>query len=318
MTVEPYEESGTVATYDPDMYGGAIPGLEGFDPSKVAVPRWNIDHDKGVFVDSLVKEERSTLSVVILGLQIQRIVWPEKMGDSDSPLCKSRDGAIGYPLLEPNGPKGLVFPWEQSPFTPDSLGRDANNNSILPCMSCTLKDWNGKGKDADPPKCSEQYTFILCAEDGGEQALFTCQKTGIKPAKQYITNFIRSKKPMFSVHTTITLLQQRAAGGRTYCTPEFRKGDFTDQMMWGEYAETYRQIQEFLVQPPRNGNTADGDGSETAAATASTAVGLTPGVPASPAATREMEKPRAIIRPPVTAKPAETFTPPVSDDDLPF
>lgn len=315
MTVEPYEATGTIAPYDPDIYGSAIPGLEGFDPSKVAVPRWNINHDKGVFVDSLTKEERETLDVVMLGLQIQRIVWAEKMGDSDSPLCKSRDGLTGYPLLEPNGPKNLVFPWGESPFTADNLETDVNGNSTLPCAVCTLKDWKGKGKDADPPRCNEQYTFILCDKFGVEQALFTVQKTGIKSAKQYITNFIRAKKPMFTVNTTISLLEVRS-GGRTYCVPEYRKGEPTEQDMWEDYANTARQIKEFLVLPPASGNTATGDGSGSAAASASTAVGLTPGVPASPAATREIKKPP--VR--VAAAPAkvEPFIPADDNDDLPF
>jgi hypothetical protein len=316
MTVEQYSEPGAVAAYDPDAVGGAIPGLEGFDPSRVAVPRWGINHADGTFVDSLTNAEVAELDVVILGMINQRILWPKVMGESDSPLCKSRDAVHGYPLLVPNGKEGLTFPFDESSFSPDDMQADSGGNRVLECASCSLKDW-GAGR-GNPPWCSEQFTFVVADPLGGSQALFTVQRTGIAPAKRYITDFIRAREPMFLYHTQIKLRQERKGGprGTPYCIPEFYKGAKTAPDGWDTFANAFRSIREFVTAPPRDGNGADGDGSAEAAATSSTATGQNPHPTVAPSAIAQQAA--TLKKPPAKAAASSTFVPPAGDDDLPF
>lgn len=311
-----------VATYDSSSWDGALPGLEDFDASKASIPRVSIDHNEAKYVDSLTGEETPELDVIILGMVTQRILWPKVMGDSDSPLCKSRDGRTGYPLLEPNGKENLIYPFELTPFDSASMGTDENHNHTLECAVCPLKEWVGKGKGSTPPACSEQFTFVITQPDGTGQSLFTVQKTGMQPARRYITDFVRSRKPMFICRTVLTLRQERKGGprGNVYCVPEFRKGEAVDPRMFGELAEQFRDAKEFITTPPQNGNGADGDGSAEAAMTSSTvATNVAKGV--QPAATAPLAKPPARTTPaarPAAATPTEAFIPPGDEEELPF
>lgn len=308
-----------VATFDPEQFGGVIPGLEDFDTSRAAIPRISIDHPGGLFVDSLTGEETPELNLIILGMVTQRILWPKTMGDSDSPLCKSREGRTGYPLLEPNGKKGLIFPFEATPFDPNGMATDENGNHCIECAACPLKEWEGRGKGSTPPACSEQFTFVVTQPDGTGQSLFTVQKTGMAPAKRYMTDFVRSKRPMFVNVTNISLLMKKDGKGPQYCVPQFKKGEATDPHGWASFAEYFREAREFITEPPRNGNGADGDGSAEAAMTSSTvATAATRAATAAPAAA-----PATLARPPrsaptqAVAAPAQTFVP-AAEEDLPF
>lgn len=301
-----------VVTYDPDQFDGVIPGLEDFDASRAAIPRISIDHPNGVFVDSLTGEEAPELSLIILGMVTQRILWPKTMGESDSPLCKSRNAKTGYPLLEPNGKKGLIFPFEATPFDPNSMETDENGNFCLECAVCPLKEWDGKGKGSTPPPCSEQFTFVVVQTDGTGQSLFTVQKTGMTPAKRYITDFVRAKRPMFVNVTNISLIAKKDGKGPQYCIPKFTKGPPVDNRMYHDFAEYFREARAFITEPPRDGNGADGDGSADAAMTSSTV---------ATAATRAAGQDRPpMARPPRTAPAAAVPAPAVvpDKDELPF
>ncbi len=286
--------------------GGSIPGLDSFSLDHSVIPRISINHETGKLRDNLSEEEHESLDVVVLGMQVQRILWPVKMGESDKPLCKSRNGSTGLPLLE-GTPQ---FNFRESNFTPDSLATDAAGNKTLPCEACNLKEWSKDPNDPTKniqPRCAEQFTFILQTLDGGN-ALFTVQRTGLKAARRYLTAFKQRQQPTFINRTTIGVLVQGSAR-RQYGTPTFAKGPATDQADWPEYAETVRDLVAFLTTPPQRGNDGDSQATQEAAGTSATMANQN-----HPAAAPNVPAPPTVIESQVVAPPAAAD----DDDDLPF
>lgn len=222
------------ATIDPSL----MVGLEDFDVSTDAImPTIKIDHDEGKFLDSLSGEMFDSLNVVILGLVKQRIMWEADPSDNP-PLCRSLDFKVGMP--------GEKFPWKDSGFD-----RPAETEGVtLPCETCQFQQWGSHPKN-DTPWCSEQHTFAILmpvGENGWAPALFTVQRTGIKPSRAYLTSFARAKTPTFTVHTVMTV-DHRKKGTRPYGVPIFTKGEATDQDDWPEFAQQYANIRSFIQQP---------------------------------------------------------------------
>lgn len=203
-------------------------GLEDFDSSDMVMPRIKIDHQEGKFVDTLTSEAFDNVEVVLLGLVKQRIMWDEDVDEGDGPLCKSVDAKLGNPRKD--------FPWEASGF--------AKTSEPLPCESCNFTKWaNNK-----PPACSEQYTFpLMMAVDGSFRApaILTLQRSGIKPAKSYLTSFKRSKMPVFTAVTRLKL-DMRKKGSVTYSVPIIERVGEADPDMFRFFAEQYRSIREYL------------------------------------------------------------------------
>lgn len=242
VSVVPSEGSGTeVEPYDPDIMSV---GLEDFDPAHDAVmPTIRIDHKKGVFVDALSKEEFPTMRCVMLGLIKQRVLWePEVEESPKGPLCKSYDFEVGFP-----DPKR--FPWKASDF-PEQTGEQGDIK--LPCENCSLKDW-GTHPGRDTPWCSEQHTFAVMQDVGNGNlvpALFTVQRSAIKPSKTYMTSFFRKKEALFTVWTEISL-DHRKRGQVDFAVPEFKTVDKTEPGDFPMYARNFAEIREF-VQTPRS------------------------------------------------------------------
>lgn len=211
-------------------------GLEDFNESDMAVPRLTIDHDNAVLVDSLTNEQYGELKCVLLGLVKQRILWDVDVESNDHPLCKSYDFTTGQP-------DAAAFPWKESGFKRDDFDADAPQ---LDCGSCALKDWDSHPQ-RNTPWCAEQYVMPLVMEttDGYAPAIFTVQRSGMKPAKAYITGFARAKTPLYTVVTTVSLDAQKR-GSVKFATPKFVKGDATPQESWAEFADQYRRIREFV------------------------------------------------------------------------
>lgn len=242
-------------------------GLEDVDASDLVIPRLLIDHKKGVFVNNLSKEEFPALTVVILGLVKQRILWPEKLDEGDKPMCKSPDFVHGFPRWGEGIPKTKQFPWAKSNFDPANAipieeepsrkypnGWDSHGYPTLPCDSCVFTQW---GKDEDnksvPPPCSEQHTYPLryyTADGDWVTALFTIQRSAIKNSKTYINSFAQIKQPMFTVYTELSLRQESKAGNE-FSIPEFKRGVQSDRNAWEEYGQLLRSLREFVRQAPR-------------------------------------------------------------------
>lgn len=330
MTVVP-TTGGEVAPFDPDL---ANAGLEDIGVTDVVIPRIKIDHVNGRFVDALSKQEFDKLTVILLGLVKQRVMFDDDVQDGDRPQCKSPDFDHGFPNINPESRKDTLFPWDKSNFKPEDFPPEngLNNLPTLPCDKCIFQKWDVGGWK-NPP-CAEQHTYpLLYTPDEGESwitALLTLQKTGIKPSRQYISAFAQSQTPMFTVHTEITLTQQ-SRGTVKYAVPSFKRLSVTDRNEWGEYATRVRQIRDFIRQPPRNAEDDDTDGVTTegdtaAPAPSSPAPDPTPvaqsapaAAPAAPAAAAPEAQPAA----PAAAAPQPAATPAAepaasSDDDLPF
>lgn len=323
MTVVP--SSGNAVAQHTGPAGG-IEGLEDVEAGDVILPRIQIDHKNAIFRDNLSKREYNELDVIILGLIKQRIMWADDTEDGDKPLCKSPDFSHGFPNVRDDTPRDKQFPWATSNFRPEDFppGSGINNLVTLPCESCIFKEWE-KGTWKIPP-CAEQHTYAILylsnPEDPEEDqrwtsALITFAKTGIKPSKQYISSFVQSGQPMFTVHTKLTLTPAKR-GTVEYAVPAFRKMLTTDKDFWPNYGDQFRNIRDFVRQPPRSQD--DDDVDYTAApssnentapvAAASVAAPVTPSAPAASA-------PQApVVAAPVSPQAAPPVPP--DDDDLPF
>lgn len=233
------EERETLPATPEDMEGI---GLEDFETSDMVMPRINIVHDEAMFQDNLSGEKHDSIRAVILGLVKQRILWDDEVVDGDTPLCKSYNFHQGHP--DPTR-----FPFKDASFDKGTI--EGEDDPTLPCSACQLKEWGSHPK-RETPWCSEQHTFPLLMEVSEDQfapALLTVQRSGIKPSKSYLTSFARSKTPLYTVVTNLTLNAQKR-GSVNYAVPAFSRGEPTDSDDWGFYAQQYRQIREFITTPP--------------------------------------------------------------------
>lgn len=345
MTVDT-TSSGGIQPYDPEAMAGL--GFEDIGAGDMTMPRLTINHKESTFKNGLSNEEFPVLRCVLLGVIKQRVMWDEKVDDGDKPMCKSPNHSHGFPNLNPDVVEKKRFPWEKSNFEPSQAqpvdldpsgnfpdGWSSNGLPVLPCAACIFKEWD-KG-DWHQPLCSEQHTYPLMyqTEDGGLMpALVTFQRTGIKPSKTYINAFVQSNTPMFTQWTEIKLTQF-SRGTVDYCVPSFKKAGETDRDMWGEFAQQYRGVRNFVRQAPRNADEEEGaegftpsDNKNTAppaptAAVAAASPSPTPSTPPSvPAASPTSPAPvsPSVTQPPVaTPAPVSTVTPAsADDDDLPF
>jgi hypothetical protein len=301
-----------VQKFDPQEFGNV--GMEDVGASDLIIPRLQLDHKKAVFRDNLSKEEFPELKVVILGLVKQRIMWDDDVEEGDKPQCKSPDFENGFPQPRTDIPYPKQFPWDRSNFRKEDFPPEQGINNLitLPCNSCAFAQW---GKDprsgkATPPPCSEQHTYPLLYTTDDETwtlAIATFQRTGIKPSKSYISSFAQSGMPMFTSYTTLSL-NSMSRGTVEYAVPVFRKGDQTNRDMWGQYADQYRQIREFVRSAPRNQSEDDNPPAQS---------NNTNTAPQSqPVVVQQPPQPQAAPQP--APAPAPAPAPTVPDDDLPF
>jgi len=326
MTVVPSTGGGEV-----EQYTGEVVGLDDVDASDVIIPRLQIKHDEGVFVDNLSKQVFTELDCVILGLVKQRIFWADEVEEGDKPLCKSPDHDHGFPQISDDVKKDKRFPWDKSNFDPANFPADGPNavNGLvtLPCASCHFKEWDNNGFNQKVPPCAEQHTYPLLYNTNTENpnepiwaaAILTVQKTGIAPSKRYISSFQQSNQPMFTARSLVTLTLNKR-GTVTYSVPGFRKTGQTDSSMWGQYSEQYRQIRAFCRTPPRNTDAdpyAEAEGGFASDNTNTPAPAAA--APSQPAAAAEPQvaspAPSQAAAPPAAPVPA---SPPDDPDGLPF
>lgn len=243
------------------QWDGGETGLEDFDTSDLTMPRLGIDHIEGKFKNTQTEELFDSLVVVLLGLHKSRIMWGEvsEGNEADAPLCKSPNTREGFPNMDPQLPEAKQFPWgAQSVYNPgDAIPLQlADGQKSLPsiaCKGCHFKEWN-----TDPsgkrPWCSEEWTFPLLYQDPEDPdtwvpALWTIRRSGIKPARAYVTPFATKKAPIFTVATRLELDANRR-GSVKYCTPKFTKVGKTDQAAWQDYFDSFKSAQAFLGQIP--------------------------------------------------------------------
>lgn len=326
MTVTPHTGGGAV-----DAYGGDTVGLDDVGAGDVVIPRLQIKHDEGVFIDNLSKQVFTELDCVILGLVKQRIFWADVVEENDKPLCKSPDHDHGFPQVSEDVKRDKRFPWDKSNFRPEDFppnGPNAINGLVtLPCASCHFKEWDNNGFNQKVPPCAEQHTYPLLYNSNTENpnepiwaaAILTVQKTGIAPSKRYLSSFVQANQPMFTARSLVSLTLNKR-GTVTYSVPTFRKVGNTDSSLWGQYGDQYRQIRAFCRTPPRNTEEdpyveAEGfsDNTNTPAPTAA----ATPVADSQTAVPSQDASPAPPAAAPV-AQAAAPASPPDDPDGLPF
>lgn len=230
-------------------------GLEDFGVADQVIPQLRVNHTEMVFEDSLSGAKYSEVTVVMLGLVKQRVLWPPQLtAEKELPLCRSYDFNTGHPSApeereQPDGSKVYFprFPWAASRFPMPDAGV---KSQPLPCASCPLKEW-GSHPTKEQPWCSEQHTFALLIPNTEGQLvpmLFQLQRTGLKPSKQYLSSFANAQEPLFTVFTKITL-EAKKMGSNTYCTPKFVRDQTSPVDMHPFFSSTYRGIRAFLQTP---------------------------------------------------------------------
>lgn len=238
-------------------------GLEDFGMGDTVIPRLKIAHREGRFVDSLSNEEFDKVTVIMLGLVRQRILWHTSLDDDDAaPMCKSTNFEIGFPDLNAEEqPKNKLFPWDESGFRKEDFEPGPDGLVRLPCAGCALKEW-GSHPDGKKPYCSEQFTIPLLYDPNGDDnwipAIISFQKTSLKPLKNYLSSFKRAKTAAFTAKTEMGLdLTKR--GANPYSVPNFKNVGQTDPDNWPEFATSYRQLREFLTADPGRSDEAEGN-----------------------------------------------------------
>lgn len=239
MTQLPVKATTGAALAVPDVNEYADLGMEDFKVTDAVIPRLDLSHKEGVFIDNLTGEKFPELDVIVLGLVKQRIFWNEDQDYNGGPLCRSRDGVTGSPQRKDGK---TDFPFKTAGFTELQILEEGK----LACEDCGMKEWGTASKGG--PACSEQFTLVVLTEvaDGRWMpALMTLQKTGIKPSKVYISGFVREQSPMFVCVTHITL-DLKKKGSVTFATPEFKRGVATDSSNFAAWAGIYRNLRTFL------------------------------------------------------------------------
>lgn len=300
-------------------------GLEDFDPTDAALPRISIVHEAGTFKDNLSGEEFAEIDGVFLGMIKQRVLWAEDVEDDAKPLCKSSDAETGFPNV--TGPEHSLFPWVESGFSLSAAEKDEYDRPTLNCETCPFTQWGKKGTKSVPPRCSERYTFPIryrSEPDGAldRSGILSLQRSGITPAKSYLSIFSRGKMPMFSAYTRLKL-DRKSRGTVKYSTPVFARGGPVPPEEWEDHAKEYRAIREFLREPPR----ADDDGSDSAQAktaggnsttvSSGSTVATAPAAPATPAAAAPLRG-GLIGGTVIDAVSTVTSSVAAENDDLPF
>lgn len=227
-------------------------GLEDFGMEDAVIPRLSIVHKEGQFKDSLSNEQFDSITVIILGLVKQRVLWHTEVDDGDWPMCRSTNHSTGLPNLSDDQPKAKRFPWSASKFDPADYPPDEDGVIRLPCEGCALKEW-GSHPDGKRPYCSEQFTLPVLYDPRGDEgwlpAILTFQKTGLKPLKAYLSSFARNRNAAFMAVTQIGLDMQKR-GQTDYSVPNFKRIGDTDEENWREYSITYRTMRDFLEAEP--------------------------------------------------------------------
>lgn len=254
---------------------------------------------------------------VFSGLIKQRTMWAREVVDNAKPQCKSQDAETGYPNV--TGPEDSLFPWGEHGTTVDMAEKDEYGRPTLKCASCPFSEWTRKGTKSTPPPCSERYTMPMRYAAGINEAhvtfgdldragIISFQRSGITPAKNYISTFVRAKTGIFTKFVNITL-RMETRGKVTYSVPIFKLVGNVPQDEWEILVKEYRTLREFLRRAPRPAD--DAVATEPAAPPLGQPQGNTQASPstASTPAARVIDS---------VAVPTSSMVTVPDDDDLPF
>lgn len=290
-----------IATYRQD--NGTVLGIDEIDASDMVAPRFQIDHNKGVWRNSQTGQEYSEFTAILLCRVKQRIMWKNKLTDEADPQCRSNNFNDGFPNDNPASKSADMFPWDRSVFDKslEVIQPARNNRVVLTCKDCNFKDWSGD----DKPPCKEQWTFAalvflatpIAPEGEWCPVLMTIQGTGIPSIRPYISQFVQRRAPLFTAQAQVSLRSEQK-GGNDYFVPVFTAAGPSDSAQWGAFAEQTKTFVGFLKQDPRGY-----DGSTNSTVTIDAPAPAVAPIQAAPAPVAE---PAPIQAPPVAAEPAPT------------
>jgi hypothetical protein len=159
--------------------------------------------------------------------------------------CKSPNGIVGVPSLS--------FPWELSNFDIQDYPQKFQGFRELSCETCKFKEFDTDLKGGKAPACSEQYTlplfYNLPGSDVYRLAIFSVQKTAIKPTKTYLTQFQREGRATYTNVTHIRL-NKVGSNNRYWSLPEYEKGSNTPSVSYVKLSQFFRTIREIITSPP--------------------------------------------------------------------
>lgn len=239
----------------PDGMSGAV-GLEGLTIDEIPTPRLNILHQDALFEDSLTGAKFPEFHAIILGFNRERAYFPsEFVGDgNDIPVCKSPNASDGLPNVD--AAHRNAFPWDKSPFDPNSVPIAPNGRVMLPCGNCSFKDW--RGDDArTPPLCSDVWNLIVMFDPYGTgqavPAFLALKKSGLRPARAHFARYMQAQIPAFTDVVKVSL-DQKSRGKNLYCVPSFEVVGTSDPSMYPVFVENLKNLQRFAsdIRPARD------------------------------------------------------------------
>lgn len=282
------------AAFDDDM----LLGLEDFDETDIIMPRIDIDHQAGVFIDTLSRQTFAELDCVVLGLVKNRVMWDKEVVENQPPLCQSLDFDHGRPSDK--------FPWndQRVGFIKEDLPE--GEQQILDCHSCPFKEW-GSHPTRDVPWCSEAHTYVIAmpTPDGQSYspAILTIKSSALTGSKAFLSSFVRDHTPTFVCKTKIGL-DQRQKGSVKFAVPKFTRGEATDPAFFQSFAQQFRSTRSFLHTP--RSLVADED---------EVPMEAPPAAGPPPASAAAAPAPAAAAPAPAPAQPAPVVG---DDDEMPF
>lgn len=295
---------------------GTVDGLEDIAASDLIMPVFKMDHDNFKWVDSLTNQSHDSLSVIMLGVLKQRILWPEDPGAAgDTPICRAYTLETGYPDQEKFTRK-LVL-------TSSGFSAADVEKGTLPCASCNLKEW-GMHPKGNGPWCNEQYTtpvLVLDEEGHTMPAIISHQRTALKPLKAWITAFQGRQKPFYTAVTSIGIVAQ-SKGTQEYAVPKFTLVQDSDPAMWPDYSQRWHEIKTFLMTPRTRHGDDEPETPRTSNAAAPPAPAPAPPAPAPAPAPAQTVADSVAAPATKRAAPAKAATPAArpaaEEDEVPF
>lgn len=221
-----------------DYYDNFDDGLGELDQSELATPRLKINHELGVFEDSLSGEQWETIKFIPLGVVPQRTYFDEDIDAETSVLCRSRDRKVGIPDQD-------AFPWDEASHVP---GFEPGSET-LDCATCPFSEWTEKRGKRKAPACSEQLVMPLLLIDENDGSLgvmiFSAQRTSLGALKAYAASFKAKQRPLFTSIVEATLTPDKA-GSNEYFRPKFKKVGDTDGAEHARFADKFLEMRAFL------------------------------------------------------------------------
>lgn len=167
----------------------SLENLEGLDKLGYTLPIMKIEYKRspqtrdddtlkeGYFTSSLGGQKEKIRCVILRG-RPSRVYWPEKFDPTEenpTPICKSNDAIAPSPDVE--RPKSKE------------------------CATCPYAQW---GENKEKPKCALVYNLLCLDMETGIPFVISAKRTSLKPLRAYLTKFMFSQKPTYSVETIIS------------------------------------------------------------------------------------------------------------------